>query len=512
LDGAPHGRLVALLRALAALSIVVSFASLWLSERTRVLDDLQLATEATARPGETIALRAFYLRDVEAARGPELARTDVRVRLLDSHEREVGRTTLTPGRADPSMEGRLQLPWAAHGALTLEARAQLRDRAPIVCRRAIDVRKDAPTLVPRSREAAPLSLFSLGALRPAAPDGAPGLRLEPRVVGGACVPEQPCRMLVFMGARAALSLRLDPALSLLSTAPTGETDGIVQVSLRVLGPEASLELEALRDGKRVAQRSLRLPVALGEARLDTTRALLDPDEDLGLSVVLPPGRSRGIVDLFAAGRWSASMSFLGARAGALAEVPLPAGFGTSGLLRIQAHADRFGGEGAGARLVYRRAPGETTAHALAAIGRAARAGGFETAPLAAEGEPPPGNGELAAQFVLASLEGMRVPLPRAVSGRPLELARLSRAQAALRFGVGGMLTLSALVVGLTLMRRGFSAQAEARAILDSAADELGESRNSEPSRGVLVVICLGLAVSLAFVLAALLIVAKPLWF
>jgi hypothetical protein len=91
-----------------------------------------------------------------------------------------------------------------------------------------------------------------------------------------------------------------------------------------------------------------------------------------------------------------------------------------------------------------------------------------------------------------------------------------------------MLTLSALVVGLTLMRRGFSAQAEAEAILDEAESEVRASlptpdeeagdaendplRNSGPSRGVLVVVCFGLAVSLAFVLAALLIVAKPLWF
>jgi hypothetical protein len=87
-----------------------------------------------------------------------------------------------------------------------------------------------------------------------------------------------------------------------------------------------------------------------------------------------------------------------------------------------------------------------------------------------------------------------------------------------------MLTLSALVVGLTLMRRGFSAEAEARAILEEAEleargsesdqddEEAGEARNNGPSYGVLVVVCTGLAVGLAFVLAALLIVAKPLWF
>ncbi len=509
------------LRALAALSVLVSFASLWLSERSRVLDDLQLSAEATARPGETVALRAFYLRDVEAPQGPELARTDVQVRLLDAHAREVGRTVLRPGRGDPSMEGRIALPATGHGTLTVEARAELPDRRPIVCRRAIDLRADAPLLVPRTREAAPLSLLSLGAVRPI--EGAAGddLRLEPRVVGGACVPEQLCRVIVWMGASAALRLRHDAALKIESLTPEGETAGFVVVGLRVFGPEASLALEALRAGQRVAERSLRLPVALGEAQLSGWRSLLEAEAGAGFDVVLPPGRKQGIVDLFLSGRWSATRAFEAPIEGP-ARIALPGEWLAPGLVRVQAHADRFAGDGAGARLIYLRAPGESPAHALRAIGRTVRGAGFDALPLSAEGDlPAQADPELSAAFLLAALEGLRIPLPRSVSGRPPELARLSRAQAALRFGVGGMLTLSALVVGLTLMRRGFSAQAEARAILDEAAAVGGEgepdededaARNNGPSRGVLVVISLGLAVSLAFVLAALLIVAKPLWF
>lgn len=536
---AAKSRLITVLRALAAVSVLASFASLWLSERTRVLDDLQLSVEATARPGETVALRAFYLRDVEAPAGPELARTDVRVRLLDAHDREVGRTVLHPSDGDPSMEGRLVLPASSHGSLTLEGRAELPDRTPIVCRRAIDLRPDAPTLVPRVREAAPLSLLSLGSLRPVVAEAVnEGIRLEPRVVGGACVPEQPCRLLIWMGARAALRVRHDAALELQSITPAGESEGFVELVLRVSGPEATIALEAVRAEQRIAERSLRLPVALGEARLSTAHSLAGGGQPFALEVALPPGREQGIVDLFAHGRWSASQAFL-AKGGARA-LTLPAHWFPPGLMRVQAHADRFAGEGAGTRLVYLRAPGESDARALQEIRRHVRAAGFDTLPLGADGTLPPQlSAEQAATFLLAGLEGLRVPLPRSVSGRPPELARLSRAQAALRFGVGGMLTLSALVVGLTLMRRGFSAEAEARAILDEAESEVRASlptpgegegaargsreqpendeeniptRNSGPSRGVLVVVCFGLAVGLAFVLAALLIVAKPLWF
>jgi hypothetical protein len=329
--------------------------------------------------------------------------------------------------------------------------------------------------------------------------------------------------LVWLGGRAALHVRHDAAVELVTIAPDTESEGFVVLSLRVLGPEATLVLEATREGRPIAERSVRLPVALGEAQLTLPRSLLAGPSELALSVVLPPGRKQGIVDLFAAGRWSATQAFVESPASAhqpsepndQPERPVfvPPTWLSPGLVRIQAHADRFAGEGAGARMVYLRAPAESAAQALQQIGRALRAAGFETLPLGAADQLRPGaNAELTAEFLLSQLETLRVPLPRAVSGRPPELARLSRAQSALRFGVGGMLTLSALVVGWGLLRRGFSAEAEARAILEEAAEETGEARNNEPHSGVLVVVCLGLAVSLAFVLAALLIVAKPLWF
>jgi hypothetical protein len=129
-------------------------------------------------------------------------------------------------------------------------------------------------------------------------------------------------------------------------------------------------------------------------------------------------------------------------------------------------------------------------------------------PAAVRAEP-----QLAAAFLLAELEQLRVPLPRATSGRPRQLSRLSRAQTALRFGVGALLALSALVVGMTLMRRGLRADAEARAILDEAEREAGVAEEvREPRPGTLFVVWLVLLVALAFLAGALLIVAKPLWF
>lgn len=524
-ETAPRARLLLALRALAGFAALASLLSLWFSERARVLDDLQLSAEVTARPGETLALRAFYLKDVEAPEGPSLVIAPTRVRLLDARDRELARTELTPGRGDVSMEGRLRLPETRTGGLWLEARAQLHGRTPLVCRRGLLVSADAPNLVARPREAMPLQQQSLGALRGARADD---LALLPRVLGGACMPEQRCSLLVWVGGQgASVTLRPDAAVRLEQIAPPGPTRGFVEIALRVHGPEASVVLEARRDAEIVAERTLRLPVALGEAQLSLARALQVRGEAAKLDVQLPPGRSSGILDVFGAGRWRYTQSFLSTQG--LAVLSLTDSVLGAGLVRIQAHTDRFSGEGAGARLVFIREPGASDVAALAQIALAVRGAGLDPAPWDAAAGALPGWLEArdypaAARFMLAGLEGLRVPLPRAVSARPFELARLARAQNVLRFGVGLLLVLCAAVVGLTLMRSGLRAQGEADLILaqatedaaqdasEDAGDESDEVRNKSRRPGVYLVVSLVLAVGLAFLLAALLIVAKPLWF
>jgi hypothetical protein len=534
------------LRSVAAIAAIVSVSSLWISERARVLDDLQLSAEATARPGEQLALRAFYLRDVDAARGPSLAATPVSVKLLDPRGRETAQVQLQRAHGDPSLEGSIRIPSQARGGWLLEARAAPPGRAALVARRGLEVFAEAPRLVPRPRQASPLQQHALGALRPLTAAGE-GLSLLPRVLGGACAPEQVCRALVWVGEPGArVALRHDGAVRTEGAPrPEHETAGFAELALRVHGPEAVVTLEARKGEALVAERSWRLPVALGEANLSIAQTLIEPRRPVELAVRLPPGRSHGIVDAFLQGRWGATLAF--AQRGEVAVLSLPAHWFSSGLVRLQAHADRFSGEGAGTRLVYVRAPGETLERALQQLASAVQAQAPLSAPEAGAGDTgearagapergPTASGErdprawatqlpaavraepqLAAAFLLAELEQLRVPLPRASSGRPRELSRLSRAQTALRFGVGALLALSALVVGMTLMRSGLRADAEARAILDEAEREAGVAEElrgprDEPRPGTLFVVWLVLLVALAFLAGALLIVAKPLWF
>lgn len=501
-------RIVLALRVGAAMVAAFSLLSLWWSERTRVRDDLQLSAEAAAEPGQTLALRAFYLADVEAPTGPSLRTLPVTVRLLDARAREVARTELRPAHGDASMEGRLRVPSAARGGYWLEARTDA-DPAPLLCRRDLLVSTQAPTLAAQPRTAPPLQQMALGALHPSSL--ANDLLLA-RVSGGACVPEEPCRLLVWMGTEPAeLRVRHDASVSLEHITPAGEARGIVQVALRVHGPEASLTLEAYRGGKSLASRALRLPVALGEALLRLRRSVFRVGEAVPLEVVLPPGRQNGILDVFEATRWSATRGFTGPEADRL---EIPPEWLHPGLVRVQAHVDRFAGEGAGARLFYVRQDGESEGHMLRAIGRALRAAGADVAPLD-EGlrlQPAPHDAEAMAELLLAELETLRVPLPAAVSGRPEALRRLSRGQTALRYTVGGLLALSALAVSMSLMRRGLSAQREAEGILREAFQGDAEERNRKPRWGVYYIVFFVFAVGLAFLLAALLIVAKPLWF
>ncbi|MFT3923040.1 MAG: hypothetical protein QM778_10935 [Myxococcales bacterium] len=475
-------------------------------------DDLQLIAEAVARPGETLAVRALLLEHVDDPSGPGLGLRPVEVRLLDEHSRVLAQTTLTPRTLTSSMEGELRLPANLEGRASLVANVELENGSRLECQRSLQIARDAPVLVAQPRMSGPLQTLAIGPARPTQATLAPPTPFLPRIVGGACPPEERCTILVWVGEPAsAVVARVNAQVSVPSpSSPSVETAGFVALEVIPHGLEAQLTLEARRAGVLVAERQIRLPVALGEVGVSVRTPLLEPLQAPELSFTLPPGRSQAIVDAFAGGRWRASGSF------AQSEVVtrLPSEWARVDLLtRIQVRSDRFSSEGAGSRMLYRRAEGESPEQALRRLSSLIP----ELETMAWSGVLPEFAGaepQRAAAFLMAPLELLRVPLPDAHSARPVLLARLERKRAFLRFGVAAVLVLAAIVVAISLMRRGLSATEEARAILDQARGigETGEV-SSETSQGSrLGVILLVLAVVLAFLAGALLIVAKPLWF
>lgn len=501
-------------RGAALCASLLSIYLLWNGERARVDDDLQLFAEPFARPGETLALRALLLENVEAVEGPTLGRADVLVRLRDAQGRELARCLLSPTVMD-SMEGTLRVPEVARGMLRLEGSLVAGDEHSPRVLRSLEVAPDAAPTAAGSRLAGPLQHFVLGRVRTTGAEPAPSHFL-PRVVSGSCVPELPCQMLVWVGEPAA-SIRLRPSASLTldgKVEPSAETTGLVALSFRVHGAEAEVVLEATRAGQVVAERAVRLPLALGEARLEVKSPLVSAGAASELSLTAPPGREHTIVDTFVGGRWVRSQTV--ARVDPKRPFALPSlGADVTGLVRFQARSDRYSAEGSGTRVVYARRVGEGDTQALTAIAtllRDARLSEGETdgfvSALPEEARQDPLRW---AAFLLAPFELQRMPIPLAVSGRPTQLARVERLRTFLRFGVGGLLVLSALLVGASLLRQGMHASEQAAAIMEEAD---GDARKSHANLqadqlrvvGWVVLVCL------AFLAAALLIVAKPLWF
>jgi hypothetical protein len=523
-EGGRTFRVKLALRAFAAFAAFISLFVLWSGERISVAHDLQLVAEASVRPGAHMALRSFVFRDVEAPQGPTLARTPVTVRLFDGEGRELSRTTLRETALD-TMEGELAIPGNAAGELVLEARARLDDDPELICRRPLRVADDAPALPNRGREAGPLQQWSVGEVSQAGMLPAPH-PFWPRVLGGACVPEQRCTLLVWMGEpAAALAVRPSPAFTMLGKPlPDRETTGLVELNLRVHGLEAELVLEARQGEELVAVRPVRLPVALGDVALFPERTLLSEAASTRIALALPPGREHAIVDLYSQGHLVASRTF----PNVVPDLWVPLSLGSlSGLVHVQARVDRFSNDGAGARLIYVREPGRSDADVLHELARlaAGQASGEPTSTWTASLPTWAASDlERTAAYLLAPLENERVILPPAASGRPAQLARVGRAKNLARFGVSLALVLSALVVGASLMQRGLRASDEASIILEAARDETsavdsaagtrqppdGPIADLRPDR--LRVITLALAVALAFVAAALLVAAKSLWF
>jgi hypothetical protein len=239
---------------------------------------------------------------------------------------------------------------------------------------------------------------------------------------------------------------------------------------------------------------------------------VDRTTDPGLTLALPPGREHAIVDIYEHGHLFASRTL----GGVAADAPLPGALAPlpEGLVRVQARVDRFSSDGAGARMLYVRRPGqgdeavlrELLAAAADAVAHEPTDGWLRTLPPWALGDL-----QRTAAYVLAPLETLRAPIPAAVSGRPAQLARVNQAKNLARFGVSAWLVVAALIVGVSLMRRGLSASDEASSILAEA--EGGAGRPARADRGErLRVITLALLVVLAFLAAALLVAAKSLWF
>jgi len=482
----PRGARAIAIGAPAAAALTLSL--LVLSSRQEPDAELQLEADEHALAGETIALRARLYAGLSRVEGPSLQAAPCRLDVLDADRAVLATRWLRPGLG-PSLEGEIAIPASAHGRVLLRAQAaQGEPRVSVTRELLVDGERAAPIL-PLPRRLPALQRLALGPLHALGPEAPSTLR--PRIRGGACVPEQPCELLVHVGdPAAALQLRATPSATpdSASAQPSEVTRGVVALQVVVHGPEAVTELVATRQGAELASRSLRLPVVLGSSRaiLASTRWRAGERPRIAL---MDAGSTACIVDAYGRdGRLRHTATLRDCVR------PSPPPFALEpGVNRLQLRTDPFGSDSAAVVTVYARSDGQSPADELAALATSAIAfdGSDELArtlrtdpdavardrpSTAAPDWTPERARSLASRYLLAIHDEGLYATPRAVSGLPqaqLEHAALREGHRRLGLLV---LALCALALAALVAERGLTSSAEARAVLAAAGSDAAAQR------------------------------------
>ena len=495
---------------LTALIVVPASAALALlaiatESAHRVDSELRVTAPVQALEGGVVPIRAQLYADLGRPEGARLVHARVDVELRNEHGDAIVSGQLRPSYAH-TLDGVLALPPSVTGPLSLRARARLGSRSPRA-EREIAVGSVAAPSAFHTRLLPPLQRLSTLPVRVEFGDAIAPDALDVRVAQGACVPEQPCELFVYVGSPAA-SIRLEGTASVTpdtaSARPSPSTSNVVALRVTTHGPEAQLTVLAERAGAVVARRRVRLPVALGASVLvPPPRVLVAP----ALPSLALRGDERGcIVDAFRELRWLRTGSLRAC--GGQESLPFPAL--SPGLWQLQVRRDPFESESAAVFAIYLRAPSESRPQALARIAGAAleRDPGDRLARLAASApETYLANFEAVAGYLLASLEASIIELPAAASGYPaaLEAARADRAR--LRGLCLWVLLLCALTLGLVVVQRGLQAAAIASRVMRTAG-EAPAALERQRTRMVLRVLAVVTSVLLAFAAIALYIVVR----
>lgn len=438
-------------------------------ERAELQHALHLAAPAAARPGSEIAIGAYLFDNAAEGGVPALVRAEIEVELVRGED-VLARTTLSHGPLDVA-EGWLAVPDAG-GEHVLRARARLGREVVATSSRALSVAPDAPGAPELGRTAPRLMHFSLGPVVVAAGQSPPP-RFEVLVQAGVCVPDEPCTLLVDVGA-VGYDVELAPGPSVsLRGAPRVE-GRLAALSLAVGGPEGEAELIVRQAGVELARRTVRLPVALATPWLsvDLARARAGV---LDVEVVPPPGRRAVVVDVFADTQWMRTVTIEGSTGDLLGE-PLP-----PGIYRVEVRADPF-----------------RTERVMSRVVRVGDGG------AALAGAPALGRDGLAFELAAAEAESVGLELPAASSGLDADRAALEGQKRLVRTIALGAMMLAIVIVAVAVTRRGLLANAQAAALLrEAGAADAAVAARARTLSLVLAVaaLCLGFATAAALVMA-----------
>jgi hypothetical protein len=465
---------LAMATGVAVASVGLIYAMM-LSERSTLHHALQLAAPSEVRPGAPLPMRSYLMHGVEADEMPTLIEGDVEVSVLDG-ERTLSSTVLS---RSPTLtgEGALEAP-SAPGSYALRAVATGDDGAVLATvTTPLTVSSEAARAAELGRLAAPLSQFALGPITIESGE-LPPRAFEVRIASGICVPDRPCGLLIDVGADD-LEIAIEPGPAIRVLGVPAREGRYIQQWVQVTGSEGEFLLGVTRQGRMVARRSVRLPIALATPYL----ALGTPFVREGrapLIVAAPPGRTALVIDIAEDGHFLRTLTLppaeldeagLGLLDLALADLP-------DGIYRLQLRADPF--------------PTDHTVGRLVRVGQPS----VEEPLLASDGP-------ITFAFAAADAEASELELPRTVSGLAGDVARIEASRSIVRVVTfAGMLVAGVLLV-MAILRRGMAADADAAALMREA----GAAYDPEASRHqrrtlALAILALALAVLTGIALVA----------
>ncbi len=455
------------------LAVFAVVLAVFLGERMSIDHELSLAIPDAVAPGAAMPARALVFDRLEMPDGPRLVSAPVELSLVDRSGAALASATLEPSPAGGA-DGSIAIPAGPSGWIEVVAIARVDGEPVASVRTSVEVTRHPAQLAPQDRIAGDLQRLELGPVEGPSPPHA----LDVRVVGGACVPEERCEVLVHVGEPAA-AVALAPAASLDVEAPSpAPTSGLTRFVVTVHGPEARTELVATRDGAEVARRRVQLPVALATPALELSPRV-SSEPRVRASVL--GDRPALLVEAFRDGHWARTASM----ATTERAVALPFAL-EPGLWTIEVHTDPFSAERSAVRVVG--VPGHPSVEAFA---RGA----------------PPGADELRFAWAAATYEASVLPVPEGVSGRVDDLARLEARQRVLRIAAGVALLLGLVLAAVLLMLRGLEAAQQAQEVMEATGDpELASARHRR--RTFLSALAIVAFALLAFLGAAILIVAR----
>lgn len=433
--------------------VAAILAALWLSEAPDPAIGFSLSGPSVVAPGTKAALRAWHLTAHDIDAPPTV------VELRNGSDALISTTAMTTSLAQ-GLEGEVWLPDDIEGTAFLVARTEI-DGNDVSVRYGVSVEPDeALRTYQPGRETSPFQVYELGPRRVVDARAAPR-ELDPRIEGGACVPELRCWLSVWVGEKAA-RVRVDSIAGVrLEKTVIGPAKGFLRFPLVVVGNEARIEVQALGPGDRVvASREVRLPVVPGgisaRASVDGRQVRIEWDELGGSGPVL--------VDVYRDNQWTYAFSVT-------PDAPwLPARL-DPGVWRLQVRADLFSRNTAGITHVVIHDDTTDTALEVAAravLADAQREGLDPIAMAIIDGEVPLDR----TQDAIGALFGPRnfgvVSLATVVSH--LEADSGPSRRGIMRWVAAAIILAIGVLVSLVLLRLELLAQTRARELLEGFED------------------------------------------